>query len=113
MTTIFTRILNGEIPCSKVYEDDRVLAFDDVSPQAPVHVLIIPKLPLVNLNDVEDHHEPLLGHILATARKVAELKGIADSGYRVVMNNGGDGGQSVFHMHLHVLGGRGLSWPPG
>lgn len=113
MTTIFGKIIRGEIPASKVYEDDRVLAFDDVMPQAPVHVLIVPKDPLVNLNDVTDAHEALLGHILVVARKVAELKGIADSGYRVVMNTNAEAGQSVFHMHLHVLGGRQMSWPPG
>jgi len=113
MTTIFARILSGEIPCSKVYEDDLVLAFDDITPQAPVHVLVIPKVALVNLNDVEARHEAVLGRLLHVARKVAELKGIAESGYRVVMNNGEQAGQSVFHMHLHVLGGRDLSWPPG
>jgi histidine triad (HIT) family protein len=113
MTTIFSKILSGEIPAKKVYEDDRVLAFDDVSPQAPVHVLIIPKEPLVNLNDATDANEALLGHILVVARKVAELKGIDKSGYRVVMNNGAGANQSVFHMHLHVLGGRSFSWPPG
>ena len=113
MTTIFSKILKGEIPCSKVYEDDIVLAFDDVAPQAPVHVLIIPKTPIVNLNDVDGSHEALLGHILRVARIVAEKKGVAASGYRVVMNNGEHGAQSVMHMHLHVLGGRQLSWPPG
>ena len=113
MSTIFGKILQGEIPCSKVYEDDRVLAFDDVTPMAPVHVLVIPKLELVNLNDVDASHEALLGHILVVARKVAELKGIAQSGYRVVMNNGEHAGQTVFHMHAHVLGGRDFSWPPG
>ncbi|MDP2344241.1 MAG: histidine triad nucleotide-binding protein [Deltaproteobacteria bacterium] len=113
MTTIFARILKGEIPCSKVYEDNLVLAFDDVTPQAPVHVLIIPKTPLVNLNDVDASHEQLLGHLLTTARLVAEKKGIAAGGYRIVMNTGENGGQSVYHMHLHVLGGRPLAWPPG
>ena len=113
MTTVFGKILRGEIPCAKVYEDDQVLAFDDVSPMAPVHVLIIPKKTLAGLNDTDASHEALLGHILATAKKVAELKGITKSGYRVVMNTGADGGQSVFHMHLHVLGGRSLGWPPG
>lgn len=111
--TIFGKILRGEIPAKKVYEDDKVLAFDDVAPQAPVHVLIIPKIELVNLNDASDDNEALLGHILHVAKKVAELKGIKDSGYRVVMNNGAGANQSVFHMHLHVLGGRGFSWPPG
>ena len=113
MTTIFGRIIAGEIPCTKVYEDDMVLAFDDVSPQAPVHVLIIPKQALINLNDVDKSHEALLGRLLSTVRVVAEKKGIAAGGYRVVMNNGENGGQSVYHMHLHVLGGRPLSWPPG
>lgn len=113
MTTIFGKIIKGEIPAKRVYEDDRVLAFDDVAPQAPVHVLIVPKQELVNLNDVDDKHEALLGHIMVVAKKVAELKGISETGYRVVMNNGAEAGQSVFHMHLHVLGGRGFTWPPG
>ena len=113
MTTIFAKIIKGEIPCKKVYEDDLVLAFDDITPQAPVHVLIIPKIEIVNLNDVEPAHEQLLGRLLLAARKVAEIKGLTATGYRCVMNNGEDGGQSVFHMHLHVLGGRPLSWPPG
>lgn len=113
MTTIFGKIIRGEIPCTKVYEDDLVLAFDDITPQAPVHVLIIPKIEIVNLNDVESAHEKYLGRLLLAARTVAEKKGIAQTGYRVVMNNGEQAGQSVFHMHLHVLGGRDLSWPPG
>lgn len=113
MTTVFGKILKGEIPCKKVYEDELVLAFDDVAPMAPVHVLIIPKQTIADLNDAAPSHQALLGHIMVTAKKVAELKGIAKSGYRVVMNTGSDGGQSVFHMHLHVLGGRQLGWPPG
>lgn len=113
MTTIFGKIIKGEIPCKKVYEDDLVLAFDDITPQAPVHVLIIPKIEIVNLNDVEPSHEQVLGRLLLAARKVAELKGLRESGYRCVMNNGEHAGQSVFHMHLHVLGGRDFSWPPG
>jgi histidine triad (HIT) family protein len=113
MTTIFGKIIKGEIPAKKVYEDDLVLAFDDVAPQAPVHVLIVPKQELTNLNDVDDTHESLLGHIMIVAKKVAVLKGIDQTGYRVVMNNGAESGQTVFHMHLHVLGGRGFIWPPG
>ena len=113
MKTIFSRILAGEIPCKKVYEDDRVLAFDDGGPMAPVHVRSIPKSELEGLNAIDDSHEALLGHILATASRVAKLKGIDKDGYRVGMNTGGHGGQSVFHMHLHVLGGRQLDWPPG
>jgi histidine triad (HIT) family protein len=112
--TIFGKIIRGEIPCKKVYEDDLVLAFDDISPGAPCHVLIIPKQAgIQNLNDVDTSHEQLLGHMLVTARKVAELKGVAQSGYRTVLNTGNDAGQSVYHIHMHVLGGRDLAWPPG
>ena len=110
--TVFAKILKGEIPCSKVYEDDLVLAFDDVAPQAPVHVLIIPKIAdLKSIDDMKPEHEKLVGHLMATAAKVAKEKGL--SSYRVVMNNGAAAGQSVFHMHLHVLGGRDMTWPPG
>ena len=113
MTTIFAKIVRGEIPCSKVYEDDYVLAFDDVTPVAPVHVLVIPKVAVVGLADVEPAHEVMLGRLMLAARKVAQIKGVEASGFRVVMNSGPDAGQSVFHMHLHVLGGRHLAWPPG
>ena len=113
MTTIFAKIIRGEIPAKKVYEDDRVLAFDDVGPQAPVHVLIVPKDSLVNLNDADEKHEALLGHMLVVARKVAALKGVDATGWRLVVNNGAEAGQSVFHLHMHVLGGRGFTWPPG
>jgi histidine triad (HIT) family protein len=112
--TIFGKIIRGEIPCKKVYEDDLVLAFDDISPGAPCHVLIIPKQEgIQNLNDVDASHEQLLGHMLVTARKIAELKGVAAGGYRTVLNTGNDAGQSVYHIHMHVLGGRDLAWPPG
>jgi histidine triad (HIT) family protein len=113
MTTVFSKILRGEIPTKPVYEDDLVYAFDDISPVAPVHVLVIPRQEVVNLNSVDASHEAMLGRLLHAARKVAEAKGVADSGYRCVINNGGDAGQSVFHLHLHVIGGRGLAWPPG
>lgn len=113
MTTMFSKIISGEIPNTPVYEDDLVYAFDDISPVAPVHVLVVPKQPIVNLNDVDTSHEAMLGRLLSAARKVAEAKGIADNGYRCVINNGGDAGQSVFHLHLHVIGGRSMSWPPG
>lgn len=113
MTTVFSKILRGEIPTKPVYEDDLVYAFDDISPVAPVHVLVIPRQEVVNLNTVDTSHEAMLGRLLHAARKVAEKKGVADSGYRCVINNGGDAGQSVFHLHLHVIGGRGLAWPPG
>ena len=113
MTTIFGKIVRGEIPCDKVYEDERCLAFNDVNPTAPVHVLVISKTELRNLNAVDDSHAELLGHLLVVARKVAELKGISQSGYRVVANTEAGAGQSVFHLHLHVIGGRALDWPPG
>ncbi len=109
--TIFSKIIAGEIPSDKVYEDDDVLAFKDVNPAAPVHILVIPKKPLVNLYDAADDDAALLGKLLLTARKVAEEQGL--EGFRVVMNNGARAGQTVFHMHAHVIGGRDLSWPPG
>jgi histidine triad (HIT) family protein len=111
--TIFARILKGEIPSTPVYEDDVVYAFDDISPVAPVHVLVIPRQAVTNLNDVDVTHEAMLGRLLHAARKVAEQKGIAATGYRCVINNGADACQSVFHLHLHVIGGRSMQWPPG
>jgi histidine triad (HIT) family protein len=111
--TIFARILRGEVPARKVLETERVLAFHDVHPQAPVHVLVIPKEPLVSLADAGPQHGALLGELLLAAAEVARLLGLEEGGYRVVTNIGADGGQSVFHLHLHVLGGRALGWPPG
>jgi len=110
--TIFQRIIDREIKADIVFEDDRCLAFRDIAPQAPVHVLIIPKSPLVSLDDVTDEHEGLAGHLLNVARRLAAELGLAN-GYRVVANCGPDGGQSVDHLHFHLLGGRALSWPPG
>lgn len=110
--TIFDRILAGEIPADVVYEDDRALAFRDIAPVAPVHVLVIPKRRIVAIGEAEDADAELLGHLLVVARKVAELEGVGDA-FRVVTNSGADAGQSVFHLHLHVIGGRGLTWPPG
>lgn len=110
--TIFQRIIDREIPADVVYEDDRCLAFRDVAPQAPVHVLVIPKTPLGSLADVTDEHAALAGHLLSVTRKVAEQLGLTN-GYRVVANCGPDGGQSVDHLHFHLLGGRALGWPPG
>ena len=109
--TIFKKIIDGEIPSDKVYEDEDVLAFRDVNPAAPVHILIIPKREIVNLFDATDDDQALLGKLMLTARKVAEQEGLSD--FRLVANNGAGAGQSVFHMHLHVIGGRALSWPPG
>ena len=110
--TIFQRIIDREIPADIVFEDDRCLAFRDVSPQAPVHVLVIPKKPLRSLDEVTDEQAALAGHLLAVTRKIAGELGLAN-GYRVVTNCGPDGGQSVDHLHFHLLGGRALGWPPG
>jgi len=111
--TIFTKIINKEIPADILYEDDDVLAFKDVSPQAPVHFLVIPKIQIKTLNDIKESHAVLIGKMTITAQKIAKEQGIADDGYRVVMNCNEYGGQTVYHIHMHVLGGRQLSWPPG
>ena len=111
--TIFERILNGEIPAKKIYEDAHTLAFYDVSPQAPVHVLVIPKVKIVNVAESLEAHTETLGRVLFTAGHVAKLLGIDKTGFRLVFNNGADGGQTVPYLHCHVLGGRSLSWPPG
>jgi histidine triad (HIT) family protein len=109
--TIFGRILRGEIPCDQVYADAQCLAFRDVAPQAPVHILVIPRQHLVGLADADDSHAALLGHLLLVAARVARQEGLA--GFRTVINSGAEAGQSVFHLHVHVLGGRPLAWPPG
>lgn len=111
--TIFAKILRGEIPAEKVYEDDRCIAIRDVNPQAPVHVLVIPRKELVNVADATAEDAALLGHLLNVCARVAEQEGIKDSGFRIVANNGGESGQTVDHLHLHVLGGRAMTWPPG
>lgn len=111
--TIFTKIINKEIPADILYEDDDVLAFKDVSPQAPVHFLVIPKTPIKTINDIDESQATLIGKLVLTAQKVAKQQGIAENGYRLVMNCNEDGGQTVYHIHMHVLGGRALSWPPG
>ena len=109
--TIFGRIARGEAAAKIVYEDDRALAFHDVTPQAPTHILVIPRKPIERLATAEEGDEPLLGHLMMVANRVAADAGLDD--YRLVLNNGAGAGQSVFHLHLHVLGGRPLSWPPG
>jgi histidine triad (HIT) family protein len=110
--TIFSRIIRREIPARIEYEDDLCLAFHDVAPQAPVHLLVIPKQPIPSLVEVTDADKPLLGHLLAVASSVAGKLGL-DDGYRLVVNCGRDGGQTVHHLHVHLLGGRSLGWPPG
>jgi len=110
--TIFKRIIDGEIPARIVYQDDRCLAFHDIAPQAPTHVIVIPKKEIASLNDVNEADAALVGHLLVVVARLAdELK--LDGGYRVVANCGPDAGQSVDHLHFHLLGGRALKWPPG
>ncbi len=110
--TLFERIIDREIPATIIYEDDRCLAFRDINPQAPTHVLVVPRKPIPSLDDVADDEAALAGHLLLVARKLAADEGLTD-GYRVVINCGRDGGQSVDHLHVHLLGGRKLKWPPG
>jgi len=110
---IFCKIVQGEIPAEVVYEDDEVLAFRDLNPQAPVHVLVIPKRHLATTNDLTDDDAALAGRLLLAAKAVAAQEGIAQEGYRTVINCNAGAGQTVFHIHLHLLGGRPLGWPPG
>ncbi|MFN9629873.1 MAG: histidine triad nucleotide-binding protein [Cyanobacteriota bacterium] len=109
--TIFARILRGEIPCETVFSDERCLAFRDVNPQAPVHVLVIPRKPIPSLAEAEPEDQGLLGHLLLVAAQVARQEGLV--GWRTVINSGEEAGQTVFHLHVHVLGGRPMAWPPG
>ncbi|SRR5579883_930858 len=111
--TIFSKIIQREIPAEIVYEDDLALAFKDINPQAPIHILVIPKKPIPQLAEAESEDRDLLGHLLLTAKHVAEQAGLQEKGYRIVINTGPDGGQTVFHLHLHILGGRQMTWPPG
>ncbi len=113
MNTIFKRIIDREIPADVVYEDDLCLAFRDVSPQAPVHVLVIPKQEIRSVDAIEEADAALLGHLWLVIAKIARELGVAEEGYRVVTNCGKLGGQSVDHLHFHLLGGRQLDWPPG
>ena len=110
---IFCKIVAGKIPAKVVYEDDRALAFDDISPQAPVHTLVIPKKHVPTILDVTPDDHGLVGHLFKVAAGIAAKKGVDRKGFRLVMNTNQDGGQTVFHMHLHILGGRSLHWPPG
>ncbi|MDX1452171.1 MAG: histidine triad nucleotide-binding protein [Oleiphilaceae bacterium] len=110
--TLFTKIINREIPADIVYEDELSLAFKDIQPQAPVHVLIIPKKPIATINDMTEEDKALFGHLFWVAKHYAAEQGFAENGYRVVMNCNEDGGQSVYHVHLHLLAGKPLGWPP-
>ena len=111
--TLFEKIIAREIPASIVYEDDRVLAFKDINPGAPMHVLIVPKKPIPRIAEARAEDQEVLGHLLLKAAEVAKQLGLTQGGYRLVINNGPDAGESVPHLHLHILGGRSLHWPPG
>lgn len=110
--TIFSKIIRKEIPVEIVYEDNLAIAFKDINPQAPVHLLVIPKQPIAKLSDAESKDHALMGHLLLTAKRVADQVGLTN-GYRLVINTGHDGGQTVYHLHIHILGGRQMHWPPG
>lgn len=113
MSTIFSKVISRELPADIVYEDDLCLAFRDIKPQAPVHVLLIPKKEIASMNAVTGEDLSLLGYLMVKAPEVASKLGIAENGYRLVINNGRDAGQSVDHIHIHILGGRRMTWPPG
>ncbi|XP_078372934.1 adenosine 5'-monophosphoramidase HINT1-like isoform X2 [Oculina patagonica] len=110
--SVFARIIRRELPATFLHEDDQCIAIEDINPQAPVHFLVIPKKEIRKLSDTSEEHEQLLGHCMIVARKVAAQKGVDQNGYRVIINNGQHGCQSVYHIHLHVMAGRPLRWPP-
>ncbi|MCB1195978.1 histidine triad nucleotide-binding protein [bacterium] len=112
MSTIFDKIIAGEIPCKKVYEDDDILAFHDIAPKAPVHILIIPKKSIPGVPSLQQEDDALMGRMIRIANQIADTFSL-ENGYRLVINSGTDGGQSVDHLHFHLLGGRSLTWPPG
>jgi len=111
--TIFSKVLRKEIPADIVHEDEQCIAFRDINPQAPVHLLVIPRKYMFNISAMQDEDEALVGHLFAVARDLAKQQGLDESGFRLVINNGIDAGQTVSHLHVHVLGGRPMTWPPG
>ena len=113
MSCLFCKIVAGEIPASKVYEDDRIVAFNDIIPQAPMHVLVVPREHVSTVNDLDPAHDALVGEMVRRAAAIAAERGYAERGYRTVFNCNAEAGQTVFHLHLHVLGGRKFAWPPG
>lgn len=113
MDCLFCKIIAGEIPSTKVYEDETVYAFLDIEPQAPVHIIIVPKEHIASANELTDNNSAVVGHIFAVAAKLAKEQGFAEKGFRLVNNCGEDGGQTVGHLHFHLLAGRNLGWPPG
>jgi histidine triad (HIT) family protein len=110
---LFCKVVDGDVPADIVYENDSLVAFRDIAPKAPTHILLIPRRHIATMNDLDQDHAPLAGELFVTAAKIAADEGLADDGYRVVMNCNEAAGQSVFHIHLHLLGGRPMSWPPG
>ncbi len=114
MDCIFCKIIKKEIPSKIVYEDEKIIGFEDINPMAPIHILIIPKEHIPMIDDVEEKHSKLIGDMILVAKNIAKKKGLSEkNGYRLVFNNGKDAGQEVFHIHLHLLGGRKFGWPPG
>lgn len=113
MTCLFCKIADGSLSCKIIYQDDFVVAFEDINPQAPTHILIIPKLHIESINCIEPEHADVLAHILFTAKTIAKTLNLADDGYRLVVNTNLFGGQTVFHLHIHLLAGRHMTWPPG
>ena len=112
MSSIFTKIIKREIPAAIVYEDDECIAFRDIDPKAPVHILLVPRKEIPSLAQVTENDKTLLGHLMVKASEIAKAEGISDSGYRVVVNTNKEGGQEVYHIHMHILGGRQMTWPP-
>ena len=110
---LFCKIINGEIPVVKVFEDNLVVVIEDIAPVAPVHLLVIPRRHIVNSLDLQEEDQLLVGHVFRVAAEIAKKRGVADSGFRIVNNNNAGAGQSVLHIHFHLLGGRSLTWPPG
>ena len=113
MSCLFCKIVDGEIPAKIVYNDEQIMAFEDIAPQAPTHLLIIPKKHIATINDADENDAELLGNLILTAKKLAKEHELDESGYRLVFNINSEGGQEVYHIHLHLLGGRQLTWPPG
>jgi histidine triad (HIT) family protein len=113
MDCLFCKIIEREIPGSIVYEDDRVIAFNDIKPQAPTHVLIVPKRHIESLNELQPGDDQIVGELIRRAAAIAKERGVSAGGFRTVFNTNGDGGQTVFHIHVHLLGGRRMQWPPG
>jgi len=113
MDCLFCKLVSGDIPADILYQDEQVLAFRDISPQAPTHILVIPKRHITTINDIAEEDAGLIGQMVLTAKKLATQEGLAEDGYRLAMNCNENGGQSVYHIHLHLLGGRRMTWPPG